>query len=69
MGLDGEEKFRARNAVTPVSVILELIDGMPMRQQEVIQGYGNESQIHSNENGKPGNGGEYRRLRIRSFTA
>ncbi len=38
VGLDGTEKYRARNRVTPVSVLLELIDGMPMRQRELRQG-------------------------------
>ncbi|MBB4080188.1 hypothetical protein GGR28_002818 [Lewinella aquimaris] len=45
VGLDGTEKYRARNTITPVSVLLELIDGMPMRQRELKQGYGNESRI------------------------
>ncbi len=57
VGLDGTEKFRAKNAVTPVSVLLNLIDGMPMRQRELIQGYGNDSQIHQNETGNPKNNG------------
>ncbi len=59
VGLDGTEKFRAKNSVTPVSVLLTLIDGMPMRQRELIQGYGNDSQIHRNQAGRPGNGGNY----------
>jgi len=45
VGLDGTEKLRARNTVTPPSILFELIDGMPMRQQEILQGYGNKSQI------------------------
>ena len=60
VGLDGTEKFRAKNAVTPPSVLLELIDSMPMRQRELLQGYQNKSQI--NETGsvlpnKSGTGG------------
>ncbi|MCP9236742.1 DUF4174 domain-containing protein [Lewinella sp. JB7] len=47
VGLDGTEKYRARNTVTPVSVLIELVDGMPMRQRELRQGYGNESQINT----------------------
>lgn len=43
VGLDGDEKYRAKNEVTPVSVLIELIDSMPMRRRELKQGYGNES--------------------------
>lgn len=43
VGLDGGEKYRAKNVVTPVSVILQLIDEMPMRKRELRQGYGNKS--------------------------
>ncbi|MGB3798169.1 MAG: DUF4174 domain-containing protein [Lewinella sp.] len=49
VGLDGTEKFRAKNTVTPVSVLLELVDGMPMRQRELQQGTGNRSQINSKD--------------------
>ncbi len=49
VGLDGTEKFRAKNTVTPVSVLLELVDGMPMRQREMLQGTGNRSQINSKD--------------------
>lgn len=41
VGMDGDEKYRAKNVITPVSVLLELIDGMPMRRRELRQGYGN----------------------------
>ena len=58
VGLDGTEKFRAKNTVTPVSVLLQLIDEMPMRQREIIQGYGNDSQIHQAESPKPNGGGK-----------
>lgn len=63
VGLDSEEKFRARNAITPVSVLTELIDNMPMRQQELRQGYGNKSQINRRQSvipneGKGSGGGE-----------
>lgn len=47
VGLDGNEKYRAENAVTPVSVLLEMIDAMPMRQREIRRGRGNKSQINS----------------------
>jgi len=46
VGFDGNEKFRAKNSVTPVSVLTELIDSMPMRQRELRQGYGNKSNIN-----------------------
>ncbi len=46
VGLDGHEKFRARNSVTPASVLIELIDSMPMRQREIRQGYDTKSQIN-----------------------
>ena len=51
VGLDGHEKFRARNTTTPVSIILEMIDGMPMRKAEIMQGYGNESKVSSTGGG------------------
>jgi len=35
VGLDGYDKFRAVNQITPPSVLNSLIDGMPMRQQEL----------------------------------
>ncbi len=57
VGLDGTEKFRAKNTVTPVSVLLTLIDDMPMRRREIIQGYGNDSQIHRNQANEARNGG------------
>jgi len=37
LGLDGGEKFRAQNRVTPPSVLMELIDGMPMRRRELLR--------------------------------
>jgi hypothetical protein len=46
VGLDGTEKYRVRNAVTPVSVWMDLVDSMPMRQRQIRQGYGNKSQIN-----------------------
>lgn len=46
VGFDGNEKFRAKNSVTPVSVLTELIDSMPMRQRELRRGYGNKSNIN-----------------------
>jgi hypothetical protein len=46
VGLDSTEKLRARNTLTPPSVLLELIDGMPMRRQELRQGYGNKRQTN-----------------------
>lgn len=49
VGLDGTEKFRAKNRITPPSVLLELIDGMPMRRRELLQGYGNQSKIGGDE--------------------
>lgn len=49
VGLDGTEKFRAKNRITPPSVLLELIDGMPMRKRELLQGYGNRSKVGENE--------------------
>jgi len=39
VGLDGYEKFRSINRITPTSVLLNLIDGMPMRKRELMQGY------------------------------
>lgn len=53
IGLDGYEKFRARNTITPPSVIFDLIDKMPMRRRELLQGYGNKSQIKRENDGKP----------------
>lgn len=43
VGLDGYEKFRAVNRITPASVLIELIDGMPMRRRELLQGYSTKS--------------------------
>lgn len=43
VGLDGYEKYRATNRITPPSVLLNLIDDMPMRQRELLQGYGTKS--------------------------
>jgi len=40
IGLDGGQKFRARNKLTQPTVLLELIDGMPMRRQEILRGKG-----------------------------
>ena len=54
VGLDGNEKFRARNTVTPVSVLLELIDRMPMRRRELLQGLGNKSQMDRVGDDRPG---------------
>lgn len=45
IGLDGTEKLRAKNRVTAPSVLLEAIDGMPMRQRQLLQGSSNKSQI------------------------
>ncbi|CAH0999004.1 hypothetical protein LEM8419_00297 [Neolewinella maritima] len=53
VGLDSYEKYRARNTVTPPSVLLNLIDSMPMRQQEIQQGYNNKSQINQTESVLP----------------
>lgn len=50
VGLDGNEKFRATNRLTPPSVLVEMIDGMPMRQREILEGYGNESLRKENDN-------------------
>ena len=47
VGLDGTEKFRAKNRVTAPSVLLQAIDGMPMRKRELLQGTSNKSQIES----------------------
>lgn len=44
VGLDGHEKFRARNTVTAPLILLELVDEMPMRRRELLQGYQNKSQ-------------------------
>jgi len=44
VGLDGHEKFRAKNRITPPSVLLNLIDQMPMRAAE-IRGKGNRSRV------------------------
>jgi hypothetical protein len=57
VGLDGTEKYRVRNAVTPVSVWIDLIDRMPMRRQHLRQGYGNKSQINSKDTDDLPNGG------------
>ena len=53
VGLDGTEKFRARNSITPASVLLELIDSMPLRQRELLEGTGNKSQINQTESVLP----------------
>ncbi|TXF88293.1 DUF4174 domain-containing protein [Neolewinella aurantiaca] len=50
VGLDGHEKFRARNRITPPSVLMNLIDTMPMRAAE-IRGKGNRSQIANKKSG------------------
>ncbi len=44
VGLDGHEKFRAANRLVPASVLLEMIDDMPMRRQETMRGSNNKSQ-------------------------
>ena len=54
VGLDGNEKFRARNTITPVSVLFELIDRMPMRRRELLQGLGNKSQTDREGDERPG---------------
>ncbi len=35
VGLDGYEKFRAKNRITPPSALINLIDKMPMRANEL----------------------------------
>lgn len=35
VGLDGQEKFRAKDVLTPMSVVTELVDDMPMRRREL----------------------------------
>lgn len=40
VGLDSGEKLRVRNRLTSPAVILELIDGMPMRRQQMRQADG-----------------------------
>lgn len=47
VGLDGTEKFRAKNRVTAPSVLITAIDGMPMRQRELLHGNTNKSQIET----------------------
>ncbi|NJB86635.1 hypothetical protein GGR26_002412 [Lewinella marina] len=49
VGLDGSEKFRAKNQVTPVSVLLRLIDSMPLRARELRRGYGNKTSINAKD--------------------
>jgi hypothetical protein len=44
VGLDGYEKFRAENRITPPSVLMNLIDQMPMRASE-LRGRSNRSQV------------------------
>ncbi|MEL7163247.1 MAG: DUF4174 domain-containing protein, partial [Bacteroidota bacterium] len=51
VGLDGTEKFRARNMITPPSVLINLIDGMPMRRRELLEGQSNKSKI-ANDGGR-----------------
>ncbi len=53
VGLDGHEKFRGRNTVTPPSVILGMIDRMPMRRREILQGTGTKSMLDRDNDGKP----------------
>jgi len=43
VGLDGGEKFRAQNRVIPPSVLIQLIDGMPMRRRELLREKENKS--------------------------
>lgn len=40
VGLDSGEKLRAQNTLTQSFVLLELIDGMPMRRQQIRRGNG-----------------------------
>lgn len=53
IGLDGNEKFRATNRLTPPSILTNMIDGMPMRQRELLEGRGNKSLIGEEENTVP----------------
>ncbi|MEM9260502.1 MAG: DUF4174 domain-containing protein, partial [Bacteroidota bacterium] len=41
VGLDGTEKLRRKNTITPPKLITDLIDTMPMRQQEMRRKGGN----------------------------
>lgn len=43
VGLDGYEKFRAVDKITPPSVLISLIDGMPMRRRELLEEHGTKS--------------------------
>lgn len=52
VGLDGTEKFRAKNRVTAPSVLLTAIDGMPLRQRELLRGNTNRSQIETQPSGE-----------------
>lgn len=49
IGLDGTEKLRTKNRVTAPSVLLQAIDGMPMRQREILRGNSNKSQIETQD--------------------
>ncbi|NJC28211.1 DUF4174 domain-containing protein [Neolewinella antarctica] len=49
VGLDSNEKYRAANRLTPASVLLSLIDGMPIRERELLQGTGVKSLIDDNK--------------------
>lgn len=50
VGYDGYEKFRAQNQVTPPLILLNLIDGMPLRRAELMQGRSNKSMIGDDDN-------------------
>lgn len=50
VGLDGHEKFRAKNRITPPSVLMNLIDQMPMQASE-LRGRGNRSQVKKQASG------------------
>lgn len=52
VGLDGYEKFRAKNRITPPSVLMNLIDEMPMRARE-IRGRGNRSRVGKKDGNQP----------------
>lgn len=59
VGLDSHEKFRAKNTITPPSILLNLIDEMPMRRLEIRRGLSNKSQIANDDNGKGGGRRQY----------
>lgn len=45
VGLDSNEKLRAKNRITAPSVILTAIDRMPMRRREILRGKRTKSQV------------------------